>query len=91
MNKDGFPFRLVVLRHGQSEWNAAGLFAGWEDAHLTTQGELQAARAGSLLAEHGLLPDFVHTSLQRRTIRTADLVLWRPWTATGSRYAGPGG
>ena len=96
MNKDGFPFRLVVLRHGQSEWNAAGLFAGWEDAHLTTQGELQAARAGSLLAEHGLLPDFVHTSLQRRTIRTAGLVLaavdrdWIPvrrsWRLNGRHY-----
>ena len=96
MSKHGFPYRLVVLRHGQSEWNAAGLFAGWENAYLTTQGELQAARAGALLAEHDLLPDFVHTSLQRRTIRTADLVLeavdrdWIPvrrsWRLNGRHY-----
>jgi 2,3-bisphosphoglycerate-dependent phosphoglycerate mutase len=96
MSKDGFPYRLVVLRHGQSEWNAAGLFAGWENAYLTTQGELQAAQAGALLGEHGLLPDFVHTSLQRRTIRTADLVLaavdrdWIPvrrsWRLNGRHY-----
>jgi 2,3-bisphosphoglycerate-dependent phosphoglycerate mutase len=96
MSKDGFPYRLVVLRHGQSEWNAAGLFAGWENACLTTQGELQAAQAGALLAEHGLLPDVVHTSLQRRTIRTADLMLaavdrdWIPvrrsWRLNGRHY-----
>jgi 2,3-bisphosphoglycerate-dependent phosphoglycerate mutase len=96
MSKNGFPYRLIVLRHGQSEWNAAGLFAGWENAHLTTQGELEAARAGALLAEHGLLPDVAHTSLQRRTIRTADLVLaavdrdWIPvrrsWRLNGRHY-----
>jgi 2,3-bisphosphoglycerate-dependent phosphoglycerate mutase len=96
MSKHGFPYRLIVLRHGQSEWNAAGLFAGWENAHLTTQGELQAARAGELLAEHGLLPDFAHTSPQRRTIRTADIVLaavdrdWIPvrrsWRLNGRHY-----
>ncbi len=51
MSRPG-PYRLVVLRHGQSEWNAAGLFTGWENAHLTAQGEEEAARAGSLLAEH---------------------------------------
>ena len=96
MIKYGFPCRLIVLRHGQSEWNAAGLFAGWANAHLTAQGELQAAQAGALLAEHNLLPDLVHTSLQRRTIRTADLVLaaadrdWIPvrrtWRLNGRHY-----
>ena len=96
MSKDGFPYRLVVLRHGQSEWNAAGVFTGWENAHLTTQGEAEAARAGALLAEHGVLPVFAHTSLQRRTIRTADLVLaaadrdWIPvrrsWRLNGRHY-----
>jgi 2,3-bisphosphoglycerate-dependent phosphoglycerate mutase len=96
MSEAGFPYRLVVLRHGQSEWNAAGLFAGWANAHLTTQGELQATQAGALLAGHGLLPDLVHTSLQRRTIRTADLVLaavdrdWIPvrrsWRLNGRHY-----
>jgi len=96
MNKRGFPYRLVVLRHGQSEWNAAGLFAGWENALLTAQGELEATGAGALLAEHGVFPDCAHTSLQRRTIRTADLVLaavdrdWIPvrrsWRLNGRHY-----
>jgi 2,3-bisphosphoglycerate-dependent phosphoglycerate mutase len=96
MNEHGFPYRLVVLRHGKSEWNAAGVFTGWENARLTAQGELEAAHAGALLAEHDLLPDFVHTSLQRRTIRTADLVLaaanrdWIPvrrsWRLNGRHY-----
>ena len=96
MSKHGFPYRLVVLRHGQSEWNAAGIFTGWENPHLTTRGEAEAARAGALLAEHGVLPVFAHTSLQRRTIRTADLVLaaadrdWIPvrrsWRLNGRHY-----
>jgi hypothetical protein len=68
-------YRLLVLRHGQSEWNAAGVFTGWANAHLTARGEDEAARAGTLLAEHGVLPVFAHTSLQRRTIRTAELAL----------------
>jgi 2,3-bisphosphoglycerate-dependent phosphoglycerate mutase len=90
------PVRLVLLRHGQSEWNAAGIFTVWENAHLTAHGELEAARAGALLAEHGVLPAFVHTSLQRRTIRTADLALaaadrdWIPvrrsWRLNGRHY-----
>jgi 2,3-bisphosphoglycerate-dependent phosphoglycerate mutase len=91
-----FPYCLVVLRHGQSEWNAAALFTGWENPHLTAHGELEATRAGTLLAEHGVLPAFAHTSLQRRTIRTADLVLaradrdWIPvrrsWRLNGRHY-----
>ena len=90
------PYRLVLLRHGQSEWNAAGIFTGWENAHLTSRGEIEAARAGALLAEHGLLPASVHTSLQQRTIRTADLCLaaadrdWIPvrrtWRLNGRHY-----
>src|SRR5690349_8784202 len=90
------PVRLVLLRHGQSEWNAAGIFTGWENAHLTLHGEAEAARAGSMLAEHGALPAFVHTSLQHRTIRTADLALaaadrdWIPvrrsWRLNGRHY-----
>ena len=89
-------FRLVVLRHGQSEWNAAGIFTGWENAYLTATGEEEATRAGTLLAEHGIYPAFVHTSLQRRTIRTADLALaaadrdWiavrRSWRLNGRHY-----
>ncbi len=87
---------LVLLRHGQSEWNAAGIFTGWENAHLTAAGEEEATRAGALLAEHGTYPAFVHTSLQRRTIRTADLTLaaadrdWIPvrrsWRLNGRHY-----
>jgi 2,3-bisphosphoglycerate-dependent phosphoglycerate mutase len=87
---------LVLLRHGQSEWNAAGIFTGWENAHLTAVGEEEATRAGTLLAEHGVYPAFVHTSLQRRTIRTADLALaaadrdWIPvrrsWRLNGRHY-----
>jgi 2,3-bisphosphoglycerate-dependent phosphoglycerate mutase len=90
------PFRLVVLRHGQSEWNAAGIFTGWENAYLTATGEAEATRAGELLAEHGVYPALVHTSLQRRTIRTADLALaaadrdWIPvrrsWRLNGRHY-----
>ncbi len=90
------PYRLVMLRHGQSEWNAAGIFTGWENAYLTAHGELEAAHAGTLLAEHGILPAFVHTSLQQRTIRTADLALaaadrdWIPvrrsWRLNGRHY-----
>jgi hypothetical protein len=84
------PCRLVLLRHGQSEWNAAGIFTGWENAHLTAHGELEAARAGSLLAEHGALPPSRTRPCSggpsgRLTSR------WRPRTATGSRCAGPGG
>ena len=52
----------MVLRHGQSEWNAAELFTGWENAHLTAHGELEAAQAGMLLAEHGVLPAFAWPS-----------------------------
>jgi 2,3-bisphosphoglycerate-dependent phosphoglycerate mutase len=90
------PARLVLLRHGQSEWNAAGVFTGWENAHLTPHGEAEATQAGWMLAEHGLLPAFVHTSLLQRTIRTADLTLaaadrdWVPvrrsWRLNGRHY-----
>ncbi|GGJ91444.1 2,3-bisphosphoglycerate-dependent phosphoglycerate mutase [Pilimelia anulata] len=66
---------LVLLRHGESEWNVKGLFTGWVDVDLTAKGEAEARRGGELLAEHDLLPDVVHTSLQRRAIRTAELGL----------------
>ena len=48
--------RLVLLRHGQSEWNAAGVFTGWENASLTATGQKEATRAGLLLAAHGRCP-----------------------------------
>jgi len=66
---------LVLLRHGESEWNAKNLFTGWVDVGLSARGEAEARRGGELLAEHGLLPDVVHTSVLRRAIRTAELAL----------------
>ncbi|OLT48787.1 phosphoglyceromutase [Saccharomonospora sp. CUA-673] len=66
---------LVLLRHGQSTWNAENLFTGWVDVALSDQGEGEARRGGELLAEAGLLPDVVHTSLMRRAISTANLAL----------------
>lgn len=66
---------LVLLRHGQSEWNAKNLFTGWVDVPLSEQGLKEAARAAELLVEHDVLPDVLHTSLLRRAIMTADLTL----------------
>jgi len=66
---------LILLRHGESEWNAKNLFTGWVDVHLSTAGEAEAARGGKLLAERNLLPDVVHTSLLRRAIHTSQLAL----------------
>jgi 2,3-bisphosphoglycerate-dependent phosphoglycerate mutase len=66
---------LVLLRHGESEWNAKNLFTGWVDVGLTDKGMTEAARAGELMRDAGLRPDVVHTSLLRRAIRTAELAL----------------
>ena len=66
---------LVLLRHGESDWNRKNLFTGWVDVDLTAQGEDEARRGGELLVEHDVLPAVVHTSLQRRAIRTAQLAL----------------
>ncbi|MBE1486740.1 phosphoglyceromutase [Plantactinospora soyae] len=66
---------LVLLRHGESDWNAKNLFTGWVDVDLTAKGESQARRGGELLREHDLLPDVLHTSVLRRAIRTAELAL----------------
>ncbi|RGE18780.1 phosphoglyceromutase [Leucobacter sp. wl10] len=68
---------LILLRHGQSEWNRKNLFTGWVDVRLSEQGRGEAARAGELLAESGMLPDVLHTSLLSRAIQTADLALDR--------------
>jgi 2,3-bisphosphoglycerate-dependent phosphoglycerate mutase len=67
--------KLILLRHGESEWNAKNLFTGWVDVRLSTSGEAEAKRGGVLLAERGLLPDLVHTSLLRRAIHTPQLAL----------------
>jgi 2,3-bisphosphoglycerate-dependent phosphoglycerate mutase len=69
------PGTLVLLRHGESEWNKANLFTGWVDVPLSDTGRAEAARGGELLAEHGLLPDVLHTSVLRRAITTAELAL----------------
>ncbi|GAA4922012.1 phosphoglyceromutase [Nesterenkonia massiliensis] len=68
-------YDLILLRHGQSDWNQKNLFTGWVDVQLTEQGRAEAARGGELLAEHDLLPDVVHTSLLQRAITTAHLAL----------------
>ena len=67
--------KLILLRHGESEWNAKNLFTGWVDVRLSASGEAEAKRGGVLLAERGLLPDLVHTSLLRRAIHTSQLAL----------------
>ena len=64
-------FELVLLRHGESEWNAKNLFTGWVDVRLSDKGEAEARLGGQMLAERGLLPDVVHTSLLRRAINTS--------------------
>jgi 2,3-bisphosphoglycerate-dependent phosphoglycerate mutase len=64
---------LILLRHGQSEWNELNLFTGWYDCDLTPAGADEAAAAGPLIDAAGLAPDVIHTSLQTRAIRTAQL------------------
>jgi len=68
---------LVLLRHGESEWNAKNLFTGWVDVDLSERGRAEAVQGGELLTGAGLLPDVVHTSLLRRAITTANLALDR--------------
>ncbi len=80
---------LILLRHGESEWNALNLFTGWVDVDLNEKGRAEAIRGGELIKEHGPPPDVVYTSLLRRAISTANLALdkadrhWIPCTATG--------
>ncbi len=66
---------MVLLRHGESDWNALNLFTGWVDVGLTDKGRAEAVRSGELMAEHNLVPDVLYTSLLRRAIITADLAL----------------
>ena len=68
-------YTLILLRHGESEWNAENLFTGWVDVRLSQKGETEAVQAGALLMERGLLPDLLHTSLLRRAIHTSQLAL----------------
>jgi 2,3-bisphosphoglycerate-dependent phosphoglycerate mutase len=87
---------LVLLRHGESAWNAKDVFTGWIDVGLSELGKQQAERAGLLLADRGFFPDVVHTSVQRRAIWSADLALaacgrsWVPvrrsWRLNSNHY-----
>jgi 2,3-bisphosphoglycerate-dependent phosphoglycerate mutase len=69
------PYRLILLRHGESEWNAKNLFTGWVDVDLNAKGEKEAVRGGELLKEAGLLPDVLHTSVLKRAVRTSQIAL----------------
>ncbi len=90
--------RLILVRHGQSQWNLENRFTGWWDVDLTPKGEDEARAAGRLLAEKGMLPDIAFTSLQSRAIRTLHLALeaadrvWIPetkdWRLNERHYGG---
>src|SRR5690625_7365047 len=78
MRQDEYmTYTLVLLRHGESEWNAKNLFTGWVDVHLSEKGIEEAKRGGNLMAEAEIHPDIVHTSLLRRAITTANLEIGR--------------
>ena len=66
---------LILLRHGQSEWNEKNLFTGWVDVTLTEKGRAEARRGGAMLKDSGYKPDVLHTSLLSRAILTANLAL----------------
>jgi len=67
--------KLVLLRHGESVWNAEGLFTGWVDVDLSEKGEDEATAGGDLLLDADIRPDVVHTSVLKRAIRTANIAL----------------
>lgn len=67
--------KLILVRHGQSEWNEKNLFTGWVDVQLSAVGEAEAKRAGVLLRESGLKPEVLFTSKLTRAISTANLAL----------------
>ncbi len=66
---------LILLRHGHSDWNEKNLFTGWVDCRLSEKGLREAARAGELMVDKGILPDVVYTSLLSRAIQTANIAL----------------
>src|SRR6218665_1107791 len=92
------PHTLVLLRHGNSVWNQQNLFTGWVDVRLSEVGGGEAGHAGVLLAERGILPDVVHTSVLTRAIQTANIALdraaraWidvrRSWRLNGPEVGG---
>ncbi len=73
---------LILLRHGESAWNAEGLFTGWVDVGLSDKGKAEAAAGGRLLRDAGMQPDILHTSVLTRAIETANIALdaaGMPW------------
>lgn len=68
-------YKLILLRHGESQWNALNLFTGWVDVDLSEKGVNEAKRGGELLKEKNLIPDTLHTSLLNRAIKTSELAL----------------
>jgi 2,3-bisphosphoglycerate-dependent phosphoglycerate mutase len=90
--------KLILVRHGQSQWNLENRFTGWWDVDLTAQGVAEATAAGVLLREKGVLPTFAFTSLQTRAIKTLHLALeaagrlWIPetkdWRLNERHYGG---
>ena len=67
--------KLVLLRHGESQWNLENRFTGWTNVDLTEKGENEARNAGALLKKEGLTFDIVHSSLLKRANRTMELCL----------------
>lgn len=67
--------KLILVRHGESEWNKSNQFTGWVDVKLTDKGKQEAVRAGQLLKEKGLHPDILYTSRLSRAIQTANIAL----------------
>ena len=67
--------KLILVRHGQSEWNLANKFTGWVDVDLTAQGKLEACKAGELIKEQKVSIDYFFTSYQKRAIDTLKLIL----------------
>ncbi len=90
--------KLILVRHGQSQWNLENRFTGWWDVDLTEQGVAEAKAAGALLKEKGVLPTIAFTSVQTRAIRTLHLALeqadrlWIPetknWHLNERHYGG---
>jgi 2,3-bisphosphoglycerate-dependent phosphoglycerate mutase len=90
--------RLILVRHGQSQWNLENRFTGWWDVDLTAKGEEEARAAGQLLAARDMLPTVAFTSVQTRAIRTLHLALesagrlWIPetkdWRLNERHYGG---
>lgn len=68
-------YTLILLRHGESEWNSKNLFTGWVDVDLNDRGRAEAVNGGKLLKDRGILPTVVHTSVLRRAINTANIAL----------------